>query len=70
MSFRKDFRIILLAENIGFKMNYVKRQGQDSGATDWRYGKNGSRRSASVERGVQMKKKKSRLAVENLDQKS
>jgi hypothetical protein len=33
MSFRKDFRIIFLGENIGFKSNYVKRQGQGNGAT-------------------------------------
>jgi hypothetical protein len=32
-SFRKDFRIIFLEEKIGFKMNYLKRQGQSSGAT-------------------------------------
>jgi hypothetical protein len=31
--------------------------------TDWRYGKNGSRRWAGVERGGEMKKKKSRLAA-------
>jgi hypothetical protein len=28
MSFRKDFRIIFLAEKIGFKRNYLKRWGQ------------------------------------------
>jgi hypothetical protein len=33
MSFRKDFRIIFLKEKIGFEMNYLKRQGQASGAT-------------------------------------
>jgi hypothetical protein len=33
MSFRKDFRIIFLQEKIGFKMNYLKRQGQANGAT-------------------------------------
>jgi hypothetical protein len=33
MSFRKDFRIIFLEEKILFKMNYLKRQGQGSGAT-------------------------------------
>jgi hypothetical protein len=33
MSFRKDFRIIFLEEKIGFKRNYLKRQGQGSGAT-------------------------------------
>jgi hypothetical protein len=43
MSFRKDFRNILFAEKIGFKGNYLKRQEQGSGVTDWRYGKNGSR---------------------------
>jgi hypothetical protein len=32
-SFRKDFRIIFLEGKIGFKMNYLKRQGQASGAT-------------------------------------
>jgi hypothetical protein len=30
-NFRKDFRIIFLEEKIGFKMNYLKRQGQASG---------------------------------------
>jgi hypothetical protein len=43
MSFRKDFRNIFFAEKIGFKGNYLKRQEQGSGVTDWRYGKNGSR---------------------------
>jgi hypothetical protein len=38
-SFRKDFRIIFFAENIEFKRNYLKRQGQGSAATDWHYGK-------------------------------
>jgi hypothetical protein len=33
MSFGNDFRIIFLEEKIGFKMNYLKRQGQASGAT-------------------------------------
>jgi hypothetical protein len=32
-SFRKDFRIIFLEEKIGFKRNYLKRQGQGNGAT-------------------------------------
>jgi hypothetical protein len=32
-SFRKYFRIIFLEEKIGFKINYLKRQGQTSGAT-------------------------------------
>jgi hypothetical protein len=49
MSFKKDFRIIFLEEKIEFKRNYLKRQGQGSGATDWRYGKNGSWHWASVE---------------------
>jgi hypothetical protein len=40
-SFKNDFRIIFFAEKIGFKRNYIKRQGQGSGASDWRYGKNG-----------------------------
>jgi hypothetical protein len=69
MSFRKYFRIIFLAEKIGFKRNYLKRRGQGSSATGWHDGKNGSRRWAGVERGDEMKKK-SRLAIENLDQKS
>jgi hypothetical protein len=47
-------------------MNYLKTQGQGSGATDWRYGKNGSRRWAGVERGGEIKKGK--LAAGNLDQ--
>jgi hypothetical protein len=34
MSFRKDFRIIFLGENIGFKKNYVKRLGQSCGVTE------------------------------------
>jgi hypothetical protein len=58
MSFRKDFRIIFLADKIRFKSNHLKRQGQGSGATGWCYGKNGSRRWASVERGDTMKEKK------------
>jgi hypothetical protein len=33
MSFRKKIGIIFLEEKIGFKMNYLKRQGQGSGAT-------------------------------------
>jgi hypothetical protein len=33
MSFRKDFRIIFLREKFGFRRNYLKRQGQCSGAT-------------------------------------
>jgi hypothetical protein len=32
-SFKKDFRIIFLEEKIGFKRNYLKRQGQGSGVT-------------------------------------
>jgi hypothetical protein len=32
-SFRKDFRIIFLEEKIRLKMNYLKKQGQASGAT-------------------------------------
>jgi hypothetical protein len=44
MSFKKDFRIVFLADKIGFKRNYLKRQGQGSGVTGWRYEKNGSRR--------------------------
>jgi hypothetical protein len=55
---------------IGFKKNYLKRQGQDSGATERRGGKNGSRRWADVERGDVMKKRKGRLAAGDLDQKS
>jgi hypothetical protein len=54
-SFKKDFRINFLAEKIGFKRNYLKRQGQCSGATDWRDGKIGSRHWADVERGEEMK---------------
>jgi hypothetical protein len=34
MSFRNDFRIILLEERIGFKMDYLKRQGA-SKSCDW-----------------------------------
>jgi hypothetical protein len=33
MSFRKDFRIVFLEENIGFKRNYPKKQGQGSSVT-------------------------------------
>jgi hypothetical protein len=33
-SFRKDFIIIFFEEKIGFKMNYLKLQGQGSGATE------------------------------------
>jgi hypothetical protein len=40
-SFKNDFRIIFFVEKIGFKRNYIKRQGQGSGASDWRYGKMG-----------------------------
>jgi hypothetical protein len=40
-NFRKDSRIIFLGEKIEFKMNYVKRQEQDSGSTGWRNGKMG-----------------------------
>jgi hypothetical protein len=32
-SFRNDFRIIFLEEKIEFNMNFLKRQGQASGAT-------------------------------------
>jgi hypothetical protein len=70
MSFRKHFIIIFLVDKIGFKMNYLKRRRQGSGATGWRDGKNGLRRWAGVERGGEMKKKKSRLPAGNLDQKS
>jgi hypothetical protein len=56
--FRKDFRIIFLADKIGFKRNYLKRRGQGSGVTGWCDGKNGSRRWTSVEREDEMKKKK------------
>jgi hypothetical protein len=58
MSFRKDFRIIFFAEKIEFKRNYLKRQGQGSGATDWHYGKKGSRCWAGLKRGGEMKKKR------------
>jgi hypothetical protein len=33
MSFRKDFKIIFLGEKVGFKRNYLKRQGQSSVVT-------------------------------------
>jgi hypothetical protein len=36
---RKDFRIIFLAEKIGFKRNYLKRQGQGSNVIGWSNGK-------------------------------
>jgi hypothetical protein len=69
-SIKKDFRIIFHADKIGFKRNYLKIQGQGSGVTCWRDGKNGSQRWTDVERGDVMKKKKSRLAAGNLYQKS
>jgi hypothetical protein len=68
MSFRNDFRIIFLEEKIGFKMNYLKRQGQGCGTTGWHNEKKGSWRWAGVERGDMITKKKSTLAVGNLDQ--
>jgi hypothetical protein len=33
MSFIKDFRIVFLEEKVGFKRNYLKKQGQGSDAT-------------------------------------
>jgi hypothetical protein len=40
-SFGKDFIIIFLGEKIEFKRNYLKRQGQGSGATGLVQGKMG-----------------------------
>jgi hypothetical protein len=48
-SFRKDFRIIFFEEKIGIKMNYLKGQGQSSGATGPAHWENGSRRWVDVE---------------------
>jgi hypothetical protein len=55
-SFRKDFRIIFLRENIEFKKNYIKRQGLRVSTTGLRG--NGSRPWAGAGRGDETGKEK------------
>jgi hypothetical protein len=56
--FKKDFRIIFFEEKIGFKMNYLKRQGQGSDATGPAHWENGSRHWVGAVRGNEIKNKK------------
>jgi hypothetical protein len=64
MSFRKKIGIIFLEEKIGFKMNYLKRQGQGSGATGWHNGKMGHD-AGPVQEGEMRWGKKSRMTARN-----
>jgi hypothetical protein len=61
---RKDFRIIFLAEKIGFKRNYLKRQGQRSSVIGWSNGKM-CHGVGPVQEGKMRRGEKRRLAAGN-----